>query len=896
MIRTSSAIRRSVGFLLAIGLVFAGTDRAGAEQPFSFEATPGKLPKGVVPVAYRIDLTPNVDTLAFTGREQVDIVVAAPTDTITLNASALTFTSVVMLGQGGAKAEVTLDEKSETAAFKFPHQLAAGRHTLEIDYSGSIIAQPHGLYYNDYDTPQGRQRMLITQFEATDARDMFPGWDEPVFKATYKLSVVLPNSFAAVSNTPIEKEEPAGADGKGKPLKKVTFGLTPKMSSYLLVLAAGPLERIHEAAAAAETGVWTVIGKSEQGQYALHAAAQILPYYNDYFAVPYPLPKLDLIAVPGNFSAGAMENWGGITFIDNNLLFDAATSSPETREAIYSVVAHEMAHQWSGDLVTMAWWDNTWLNEGFATWMAAKATDHFNPSWEIWLRARASKEDAMALDALRTTHPIQQKIADESEIGGAFDSISYKKGAAFIRMIETYLGEATFRDGMRRYMKAHAYSNSTTADLWAALEAASGKPVSKIAAGFTEQPGIPLIQVATACSKGKTVATLTQDRFTIHDPSATKLTWQVPVAIGTVGGAAPRTLLIGDKPQSVSFAGCGAPVQANFGDVGYYRVHYDEAGLKALAASYPSLPAANRATLTADQWAMVQAGRSDIAGYLDLTRHLGGETELVVWNNVIGALRQIDDLTRGTPEREAFHAYARQLLHPVLDRLGWEPRPDEPSEASLLRSDAIEMLGRLGDDDVIAESRRRFATFLENPASLPPTIRAAVVTTVGRYADQATYDQLRALGKAASGTEEKLRYYYALASAQTPALIDQDIQIALTDEISNGRVNRFLAYAARESGDAERVWNGLLGNLDPILQKLGRVPGAGGRSRLLPSVAGASLQPETAAALLTQPETQSSIGARKDADRAVEDISAKVEFRQRLLPALAVWLHANGGS
>ena len=876
---------------VTIGCAMALAGAAHAEAPFSFATTPGKLPKNVVPVAYRLDLVPDLGALTFTGAEQIDIDVAEPTDTVTLNALALSFSSVALSGEDAAAATVALDAKAETASLHFPHVLAAGRHTLAIAYSGSITARPAGLYYNDFDTPQGRQRMLVTQFESTEARAMLPSWDEPAFKATYHLSVVLPKSFAAVSNTPVESETPAGSDAKGGPLKKVGFGQTPKMSSYLLALCAGPMERIQTRAGGTEIGVWAVPGKVQLGRYALSAAGQLLPYYDDYFGVKYPLPKLDMIAVPGNFAAGAMENWGAITYIDSSLLFDPAISSPITREHIYETVAHEMAHQWSGDLVTMAWWDNTWLNEGFATWMEQKAADRFNPAWNVWLRSHEDKEKAYAIDARSTTHPIQMKVADESEIGAAFDSINYQKGAAFIRMIEAYLTEPVFRDGMRRYMKEHAYSNSTTADLWAALDAVSNRPVSQIAAGFTEQPGIPLIKVETACDKTDQTVTLTQDRFTIHDPGAAKLSWQVPVQIGAVGGRAPRTVLVGDKPEILTFPGCDKPVLANFGDVGYFRVEYDAAGLKALTAAYKTLPPANRVALVADQWALVEAGRAEPGAYLDLTKALGGETELAVWQAVIAALKEIDTLERGASERVAFRHYAAGLLHPAFDRLGWAVKPGEAAEAVLLRAALIEALGGFDDEAVVAECRKRFDALIAKPASLSPDLADAVLGTVGRHADQAVWDKLHELGKAASGTEAKLRYYYALAGARDPTLIDQSVAIALTDEIANGRVNRFVAAVAAKSDDPDRVWSDAVANPAPILDKLSD------RSRhgFLPNVAAPSANPEIAAALLADPSAASSSGARYEAGRAAEQINGRAELRNRVLTPIAAWLRANGG-
>ncbi len=331
------------------------------------------------------------------------------------------------------------------------------------------------------------KRLLTSKLEPADARRIFPCWDEPAFKASFALTVTVPRHFLAVGNMPVVREEPLEPN-----LKKVTFAPTPKMSTYLFVLTVGELERITAEADGVTIGVVATAGKAAKGQFALDSAAKLLVWFNDYFGVKYPLPKLDLIAVPGGFG-GAMENWGGITFFESRLLFDPATNPDSARRGIFGIIAHEMAHQWFGDLVTMAWWDNLWLNEGFATWMATKAAEQFYPQWQSWLNGYGQKQFAMALDARRTSHPIQQPIANESEAMVAFDAITYNKGQALIRMLENYLGEAAFRDGIRAYMAAHAYGNTTTADLWRALERVGHKPVTDIAASFTEQDGVPLI-------------------------------------------------------------------------------------------------------------------------------------------------------------------------------------------------------------------------------------------------------------------------------------------------------------------------------------------------------------------------------------------------------------------
>jgi aminopeptidase N len=868
---------------LASALLLSVALCAHAQQPFNFATTPGQLPKDVVPEAYRIELAADLQRLSFTGTEQVDVNVTAATANVTLNAAALVISRAAILGAGGAGAQVSYDTKKMTATLRFAQPLPVGRHTLTLSFSGHIPETPAGIYYDDYATAAGPQRMLVTQFEAIDARRMFPCWDEPAFKATFQLTVTLPADLAVVSNTPVAHAEPVAATG-GTALTKTSFVQTPRMSTYLLVLCAGHLQRIHAAAAGADIGVFAVTGKAEQGRSALEAAGRILGYYNTYFAVPYPLPKLDLIAVPGNFAAGAMENWGGITFIDNDLLLTPGSSSESTRQLIFAVVAHEMAHQWSGDLVTMAWWNDVWLNEGFASWMASKVTDALNPDWHYWLQEHSSKERAMSEDARPTTHPIQMSITDESQIGSAFDAISYQKGESFIRMLESYLGEDAFRDGMRRYMKAHAYSNATTADLWAALQKASGKPVAEIAAGFTEQPGIPLIQVAVACNGQQTAATLSQQRFTINDPKAAPLRWDVPVQVGIVGGT-PSTLLVKGS-ATFSAPGCGKPVKANWGDTGYYRVEYDAQNLAALTAAYAVLPTADRVNLLSDQWALAAAARSPLAGYLDLTLHLGAESDYVIWQDVITRLRELDNLARGQPVRARYRQYAVKLLGMPFARIGWDPKPDEGVQTMLLRPALIDALGTLGDAQVIAESQRRFAAFLKDPSSLPANLRTPVINTVARSADQATFDQLRALGKAASASEDKLRYYYALAGAQDPRFLNEDMAIARTSEIADGRVPAFLVQIAQRSQVPDAVWQAVVAQRAPLLAKMPE----GFRHELLPTIAAQSMNPAVGRELLAMPEMQASPGARYEAARAVSRIEERAEMQKRLMQQLGVWL------
>src|SRR5256714_2760739 len=524
-----------------------------AEPPFSLNETPGKLPKEVVPTEYSIRIVPNIDKFTFTGTETVKLEVRSPVHQLVLNALELDVTEATLDGKPLPKSAAKIDKENELLRLALPSERAPGDHTISLSFSGKINQQGQGLFYMRYqEHGSGATKVMLgTQFEATDARRFFPCWDEPVFRARFQLTAVVPENWLAVSNMPIESEKKI-AEGK-----EVRFAATPPMSSYLNVFVAGELDLIEARGVSTQVRVIATKGKAELGRYALEATAQILQYYNDYFGVPYPLPKLDQIALPGGFG-GAMENWGGVTYYESALLFDPKNSSAETKQNIYEVIAHEVAHMWFGDLVTMAWWDNLWLNEGFASWMGTKCTAKFNPQLEGWLeksvprdparRIGIVKETAMEGDARATTHSIQQKVANEAEANSAFDDITYKKGQSFLRMLESFLGEETFRDGIRRYMQAHKYSNSTTADLWNALREASGNPVVEIAAGWTEQPGFPVVNVKRKAN-GKIA--LSQERFTInfHDNRGT--TWKIPLTYFIDGQSAPATLLMSDKTATL---------------------------------------------------------------------------------------------------------------------------------------------------------------------------------------------------------------------------------------------------------------------------------------------------------------------------------------------------------
>jgi len=877
---------RSVFFFLCLfSTLFANS--MSAEKPFAFATTPGKLPKEVVPTGYSIRIVPDIDKLTFSGTETVKLSAHSPVHRLVLNALELKITGASLDGKALLESAIRIDEKTELLTLELPSQLAAGDHTLALSFSGKINQQGQGLFYARYQE-QGsgtKKIMLGTQFEATDARRLFPCWDEPVFRARFQLTAVTPENWFAVSNMPIESERKIAGG------KEVRFAATPSMSSYLNVFVAGELDLIESQSGLTQIRVITTKGKAEMGRYALEATAQILKYYNDYFGVPYPLPKLDQIALPGGFG-GAMENWGGITYYEAALLFDPKNSSAETKQNIYEVLAHEMAHQWFGDLVTMAWWDNLWLNEGFASWMGTKCTAHFNPQWEVWLRRNLprdptrrvgiTKEQAMEGDARSTTHPIQQPIATEAEANSAFDDITYKKGQSFLRMLESFLGQDVFRDGIRQYMATHKFSNSTTADLWNALSESSGQPIAEIAAGWTEQPGFPVVKVKRG-EGGK--VSLTQERFTINFRNAPPLEWKIPLTYSIDVGQAPVSVLMTGKSAHLQNIPADRALKLNVKGAGNYRVEYDEPSWNLLLRTLPQMGVEDRVDLLSDAWALVQANRASVSRYFELVDKLPSSTELAEREQIINVLDFINRLLIGRPEREKFQAYARSILRPTFDALGWDPKASEPATAGNLRASLINALGDLNDQEIIAGCRERFKRYLTNPQSLQPDLRPPVLAVVGRYADEATWNQLHELGLKTTSTEEKQNYYDALAGAIDPTLVKKTLPIALTDELPTSRAIFLVSRVARESDHPDIAWDFAKANMKALLAKTDAL----GANRYAPSLFTFFSEDSRANELKAYGKTNLPVSATEVA-KAVDEIQFRSEFEKRLARQLSDWI------
>ena len=765
----------------------------------------GQLPKNVKPLHYFLFIHPNVKTKGFGGREYIDIKVLKPTRKIVMNSLNLKILSAEIV-KPELKAEAAANPKTELLTLTFPKTLSKGVYQLELLWTGKMSLKPRGLFF--VPSKSWQKTILSTQFESVDARRMFPDWDEPAFKATFQLSVEIPKIFTAVSNMPIKRTQ-AFKNGE----KLVVFYPSPVMSSYLVELTAGKLGYISGESDGIKIRVIAPLGLQKKGEYALHLAEKDLHYYDRYYGYKYPLPKLDLIAVPGGFG-GAMENWGAITFSEPLLLCNPKTASLSHKISIYEVVSHEMAHQWTGDLVTMNWWSNIWLNEGFADWMMDKVTAHFNPEWHINLLTNDEKNNAMVADAFKTIRPIERKIPVGRMADIAFTPIVYRKAATLVKMLQQYLGPKTFQKGIQHYLRSYQYSNATSHDLWKSLEWASGKPVGKIAEGWIRQPGFPQVFVKSSCSKGKEVVTLTESRYSLF-PGTKNYEWRIPVYL-TLDSAHPVThKFILWKKEKIKFAEdtCGIPVV--FDHQGYYRIHYDQNLFVNIMKNLSRLSMAQKVNFLNDTWAFVENGEYPVRSYFALIQKFQRSANLAVWGQMLGGKRRFGsfgliDKLENKAGKKRFKQFAIQFLMPVYQKVGWTAKPHENSNTAILRRKVLMTLAGFGYKPVISKGFYWFQTLLASPKKVPGNLRPVILYIVGRYGGEKDFQELLHLALKAETIHAKREYLMALASTRNPALarklIKTVVHLSLThqlDPVDSGFSILGLAF----NGHAQMVWH-----------------------------------------------------------------------------------------
>ncbi len=883
-----SAIALALTVLVSAASAQSVAEISRAANPPLVKAT-SQLPLNVRPSHYAIQVTPHADKMVFDGKVNIDLQVLEPTNSIVLQAVNMTFANSMLTPTGRKRgkplpAKVSVDAENQTATFTFDKPLLPGSYVLSTDYTGVINTQANGLFALDYQNDSGKQRALYTQFENSDARKFVPSWDEPNFKATFDLTVTAPAGHMVVSNMPVAKAKDIGSG-----LQQVVFETTPKMSTYLLFMGMGEFDRATLDDNDVEIGVIAQKGKVDQAQFALEASRDVLREYDDYFGVKYPLPKLDNIAAPGRSQFfSAMENWGAIFTFESALLLDPRISNVSDQQRVFTTAAHEIAHQWFGDLVTMAWWDDLWLNEGFATWMEGRTTQKLHPEWDLDnVAAVYTSRGAMGSDASVTTHPIVQHVATVEQASQAFDGITYGKGSAVIGMLEDYVGSDAWRDGVRTYLKQHAYGNAVTDDLWREVDkAAGGKQFIQVAHDFTLQPGIPLITANATCTAGKTVVSLEQGEYTIDRPGKTPLRWHVPVSVRS-GGDTVRVLV--DGKGSVELPGCGAPVLLNAGQKGYYRTLYAPAQFKALSDGFNALPVVDQLGVMMDASALSTVGLQPVSDMLDLTTKVPLDASPNLWQMVAGSVGGLDDMFEGNPKRQAAaRKYALSRLSPKFQQLGWENREGDSATTKQLRSSLISLLSGLGDAKVIAEARARFAASATDPKAMPPELRRTILGIVARNADAATWDTLHKMAQDEKSSMIRDQYYGLLAAAKDKALAQRALDMALTAEPGATNSAGMISAVSREH--SEMAFDFAVAHRE----KVDTLVDSTSRARFYPGLGYGAKDSKMVDKIKAFADAYIAPTSRRDAETVMNSIQTRFKLREQRLPQVDAWLKKNG--
>ena len=770
------------------------------------------LPADVRPVEYRLTLEPDLSAFTFKGTETVAIEVLSPTSRLVLNCIEIVVQSCRLTREGGTDlpaADIEYDASEETVTFTFGSELEPGPAGLHLEFTGELNDKLRGFYRSQYKGMDGEERFLATtQLEATDARRAFPCWDEPGLKAVFDVTLVVPSDLTAISNMPV------ASDMEVRPgVKAVRYDKTPIVSTYLLAFIVGDLDSIeHRDAGGTLHRVWTTRGKVEQGRFALETSVRLLEYLNDYFGIPYPLPKLDHIAIP-DFAAGAMENWGAVTYRETALLVDPDNSSAGTRERVASVVAHEMAHMWFGDLVTMAWWNDLWLNESFASWMGNKAVDHLYPEWDMWTQFVTDDTNrGLSLDGLKSSHPVEQEVSSAAEIGQLFDEISYSKGGAILRMLEQFLGDEPFRTGLNLYLRRHEYGNAKTTDLWKALAEASGKPVSEMMHTWVNQTGHPVLDVKVARKDSSIDVTLSQKRFlyehVVERVADEGTLWHVPVGVRTASDAQTRTTLMIEQTGSVtvepaSYGSADEWIKVNPLQTGFFRVKYPPEELARLRGPIENgvLPAADRLGIQNDAYALMRSGHIPATEFLSTVEAYRGESDASVCEDLALNLGGLDSLLWDETFYGEFELFARGIFLPIAERIGWDARAHEGHRDVLLRSTVLAQAGGYGDPATLDRATSRFVAYAADPSSTPADIRGVVFNLAARTGDTSTYDTMWRLQEEAGMEEEKVRLLLALGRFARRDLLERTLERSLSPDVrSHNTVSVVMSVAGNRLG------------------------------------------------------------------------------------------------
>lgn len=769
-----------------------------------------------VPESYKITLKPDLEAHTFSGEETIEIKFTKSTSEITLHSKDLDIISVsIISGKNKIQTKrISYDDKRETATFHFGNKLS-GKQKLHIIWQGILSSNMRGFYKSQYEVNGEKRWMATTQFEATDARRAIPCFDEPTHKAVFHVDLIIPNTKTAISNTLPQtiKEHESG-------FKIVSFTPTPKMSTYLLAFIVGDFEWIEKKTRSGVlVRVLTVPGKKHQGKFALDVTVKCLEFYEKYFDIPYPLNTLDMIAIP-DFSSLAMENWGAITFREIGLLVDEEHTSLSTRERVAEVIAHELAHQWFGNLVTMEWWTHLWLNEGFASYIPYIALTHMFPSWNMWERfATDTQAFALSLDALENTHPIEVDVHDPNEIGEIFDAVSYSKGASAIRMLADYIGEKNFRDGLRHYLKKHSYNNAHTIHLWDSFEKVSGLPVKNMMSVWTKSSGYPVLSVAEKNNKFE----FSQKRFFSSSISAKKskdkTLWPIPLGILTPKGIKNLGLIAVKKDSKIIKN--EEWYKVNPKDSSLIRVSYSHDLLKLLQKPIRDgrLGSVERLSIIRDLFALNESGLVPVENLLDTLSSYKNETEYIVWVEIISGLRTINNLLSNSKYQRRFGEFSRSLLENIVVMVGWDKKSGDSHSDTLLRPLVLGSASFFGDRNTILTAEKYFANRKKLP--IDADLRGVVYGSIARNGGEKEYKILLEMYRSEKLHEEKNRILSALGQFKNKKLLTNTLNLIMSHDVRMQDRNGGFASVLVNSSGRELGWKYIKKNWKKIGESYG---------------------------------------------------------------------------
>ncbi|XP_042408364.1 aminopeptidase M1-like [Zingiber officinale] len=803
-----------------------------SSQSIDLFKSQARLPKFAIPRRYDLFLRPDLSSCTFAGLAEIAVDVVGDTRFLVLNAADLSIDSGSVLFKSPSvskdlrPSEVVLVEEDEILVLRFDDVLPSGEGFLGIGFQGTLSDRMKGFYRSVYEYNGEKKNMAVTQFEPADARRCFPCWDEPSFKATFKIKLEVPSDLVALSNMPVLEETING------PVKIISFQESPVMSSYLVAIVIGLFDFVEASTSdGIKVRVYCQVGKTSQGKFSLDVAVKTLDLYKKYFAIPYPLPKLDMVAIP-DFAAGAMENYGLVTYRETALLFDDHHSAASNKQRVVVVVAHELAHQWFGNLVTMEWWTHLWLNEGFATWVSYLAADSFFPEWKVWTQFLGETTAGLRLDALAESHAIEVDINHASEIDEIFDAISYKKGASVIRMLQSYLGAESFQRSLASYIKKFAWSNAKTEDLWAALEEESGEPVKILMESWTKQKGYPVINVKINDGKLE----LEQTQF-LSSGSEGSGQWIVPITVSCGSYASQKKFLLKTKSEKldvpeltnlISTSDGSFWIKLNVDQTGFYRVKYDDllaAGLRS-AIEANQLSPTDRFGILDDAFALSMACKQTLSSLLSLLASFSEEDEYTLLSQIITISYKIANIAAdAAPELLAeLKQFLITLLWRPAEKLGWDSKINEGHLDAMLRGELLTALAQLGHDLTIKEAVRRFYAFLDDrdTALLPPDIRKAAYVAVMQTVDSSNkkgYESLLRVYRETDLSQEKTRILSALACSSDPVIILDALNFVLSSEVRNQDAIHGL-YGVNIEG-REIAWTWLKDNWDYISKTWG---------------------------------------------------------------------------